>query len=129
MTTEHSPSAGLGTRDTSRGPTILDAGADHLIVINTYSVAPDRATELLDVLIRATEGTLRHVPGFISANFHMNLEHTQVVNYAQWRSPEALAAARDHPGVAERIAEAGKVANSFAPVQYRLQKSIFSAGS
>jgi hypothetical protein len=30
------------------------------------------------------------VPGFISANFRLNLNRSQVVNYAQWQNREAL---------------------------------------
>lgn len=40
----------------------------------------ERAEALLDLLLRATDETLRHPPGFLSANFHVNLDRTQVVN-------------------------------------------------
>ncbi len=77
--------------------TTLDPAAGLLVVINTYTVAPDRAEALLDTLMRAAHDVLRHVPGFVSANFHLNPERTQLVNYGQWRSREALAAAKDFP--------------------------------
>jgi quinol monooxygenase YgiN len=102
----------------------LDPNAGYLTVINTYSVAPERAEELLDVLGRATTETLRHVPGFVSANFHVNVDRTQVVNYSQWRNREALAAAGADPAVVARIREAGQIANSFTPVQYELRQSV-----
>ena len=108
--------------------TTLDPGAGYVTVINTYVVASDRAEELLDLLVRATAETLRYVPGFVSANFHMNFDRSQVVNYAQWRSREALAAARDFPGVAARIGEAAKVAASFTPIQYELRHSVSAPG-
>jgi hypothetical protein len=41
----------------------------------------------------------------------------------------ALAAARDFPGVTERIGEAGKVAESFSPVQYELRATGFGVGA
>lgn len=104
--------------------TTLDSGAGHITIINTYVVAPDRVEALLDLLVRATRETLRHVPGFASANFHVSLDRTQVVNYAQWRSRKAFAAAREDPGVAARIAEAAKLADSFTPVQYELRQSV-----
>ncbi len=109
--------------------TTLDPGAGHVTIINTYAVGPERAEALLDVLVRATNEVLRHVPGFISANFHVNPDRTQVVNYAQWRSREAIAAARDAPGVAERIREAGQLAGSFTPVQYELRHSVTAPGA
>lgn len=126
MATEVDVRAGARKAEPGARLTILDPRADQLTVINTYSVAPERTAELLELLVEATEQTLRHVPGFVSANFHVNLDGTQIVNYAQWRNAEALAAARDFPGVMERIAEAGKVARSFAPIQYRLRESIFA---
>ena len=110
--------------DRAASLTTLDPDAGHVTVINTYAVAPERAEALLDLLARATEETLRHVPGFVSANLHVNLDRTEVVNYAQWRSRESLAAARDFPGVAARIGEAARVADRFAPVQYELRRSI-----
>lgn len=109
--------------------TTLDPGDGYLTVINTCAVAPQRAVALLGLLVRATDETMRHVPGFVSANFHLNLERTQVVNYAQWRSKESLAAARDYPGVAERIREASQVADSFNPIQYELRHSIGAPGA
>jgi quinol monooxygenase YgiN len=124
MTSEPKPAVSRGASEAGGQPTILDPADGYLTVINTYAVAPERAEALLDLLVRATEETLRYVPGFVSANFHLNLDRTQLVNYAQWRSREALAAARDHPGVAERIREAGQIADSFAPIQYELRQSV-----
>jgi hypothetical protein len=53
---------------------------------------------------------------------------TQVVNYAQWRSREAIAAARENPSVVARIREAGAIADSFTPVQDELRYSVLAAG-
>lgn len=104
--------------------TTLDPDAGYLTIINTYQVAPERAEALLEKLVQATVETLRYVPGFISANFHLNAERTQLVNYAQWRSREALAAAGTDPEVVARIREAGQIADSFAPVQYELRRTV-----
>jgi hypothetical protein len=70
--------------------TTLDPAAGYITIINTYTAAPEPAEALLDLLIRAAE-TVRYVPGFVSANFHINLDRTRVVNYAQWQSREAPA--------------------------------------
>lgn len=104
--------------------TTLDPAAGHVTIINTYVVDPARAEELLSLLARATVDTLRHVQGFISANFHLSVDRTQLVNYAQWRSTEALAAARDNPSVTALIGEAAQIAISFTPVLYALRQSI-----
>ena len=114
------PHAALETGDR---PTTLDPAAGYV----TYAVAPARAEALLETLVRATVETLRHVPGFVSANFHVNLERTQVVNYAQWRSHEAVVAARDDAEVAARIREAAQVADSFKPIQYELRRCMAAA--
>ena len=47
-------------------------------------VAPEYAEALLNFLVRATNETIRYVPGFVSANLYVNFERTQVVNYAQF---------------------------------------------
>jgi antibiotic biosynthesis monooxygenase (ABM) superfamily enzyme len=115
MSTE--PTAGLRL-------TTLDPGDSSVTIINTYLVAPDRAEALLDYLLRATDEIIRHVPGFVSANLHVSLDRTRVVNYAQWQSGEAIATARDYPGVMERMGEAGLIADSFMPIQYQLRHSV-----
>lgn len=104
--------------------TTLDPASGFVTIINTYVVAPERAEALLDMLVRATADTLRHLPGFVSANFHMNGDCTQLVNYAQWRNREAIAAARDDPSVAALIREAGQIAESFTPIPYELRQSV-----
>lgn len=99
-----------------RRPTVLDPDAGYVTIINSYRVAPERAEDLLAFLVRATRETIRHVPGFVSANIHVSLDRTEVVNYAQWRSRAAIAAARENPKVKALIAETTKFADSFAPI-------------
>ena len=57
-------------------------------LINVFTVAPENQQKLVDLLIEATEKTMRHVPGFVSANIHKSLDGKRVANYAQWRSAE-----------------------------------------
>ncbi|WP_343709058.1 antibiotic biosynthesis monooxygenase [Mycobacterium sp.] len=52
--------------------------------------SPKRARELADLLITATDEVMQHIDGFISANIHLSSDGTRVVNYAQWRSAEAM---------------------------------------
>jgi heme-degrading monooxygenase HmoA len=42
------------------------------------------------LLARATETSVRHMPGFISATLHRSLDGTKVAMYAQWRSVDDL---------------------------------------
>lgn len=77
MTTE-------STTPATDGPlTTLVPEAGHLTIINTCTVAPERAEDLVELLVRATVDTLRYVPGCISADFHISLDRTQVVNHGQ----------------------------------------------
>jgi quinol monooxygenase YgiN len=108
--------------------TTLDPSAGYITIINTYAVAPERAEALLDFLVRSTHETIRHVPGFVSANLHMNFERTQVVNYAQWKSREAIAAARENLEVVALMREQLQIADSFTPIQYELRQSVPAAG-
>ena len=102
----------------------LDPRAGYITIINTYEVEPERADALLNLLARATAETIRFIPGFISASFHVNFDRSQIVNYAQWESQEAIAAARENASVAARIAEAAEIAKSFTPIPYKLRHSV-----
>jgi heme-degrading monooxygenase HmoA len=42
--------------------------------------------ELLDILARATDASVRDVPGFISAALHRSVDGTKVTIYLQWKS-------------------------------------------
>lgn len=107
-----------------RRQTVLDPDAGHVTIVNTYEVDPERTEALLAFLMRSTRDTIRHLPGFVSANIHVSLDRTQVVNYAQWRSREAIAAARDNPKVKALIAETARFADNFTPIQYQLLQSV-----
>ncbi len=75
----------------------ITAHADHATLINVFTVEPERARELVDLLTTATEEVMQHVDGFISANIHLSADGTRVVNYAQWRDAEAMQAMQQNP--------------------------------
>jgi quinol monooxygenase YgiN len=99
---------------------------DHPVtLINVFTVEPANQRRLIDLLIDATERSVRYAPGFISARLHRSLDGTKVTMYAQWRSvadyeamradpaplpflQQALAIAKFEPGMYE-------VVNTFAP--------------
>ena len=109
---------------TMNATTMLDPAARHVTILNTYAVEPERAEELIAFLTEATLSTLRHVPGFLSANLHVAHDRCQVVNYAQWESLEALAAARQNTQLAALMQESLRIARSFSPVFYELRTVI-----
>jgi quinol monooxygenase YgiN len=99
------------TTDTST----IRPGAEIFTLINVFSVAPDRQQELANVLIEATEHTMRHLPGFISANIHTSFDGRHVVNYAQWRSRDAFEAMLRNPDARPHMTRAAALA-SFDPI-------------
>ena len=102
--------------------TILDPSAGFFILINTFTVEPDKAQALLDSLSNATEEVFRHAPGFVSANLHISDDGRHVANYAQWRSKTDYDEAGKNPAVQSHMREAAKHVPSFEPVFYDLVK-------
>lgn len=118
-----------GFTSTTGALTHLDLEAGYVTIVNTYEVDPERAEELLDFLVESGRTTLRHVPGFVSANLHVSFDSRKIVNYAQWENEAAIAAARDNADVAALIEKQASIAASFQPVLYRLRATIPAASS
>jgi hypothetical protein len=57
-------------------------------IINVFTVAPANQHRLVELLTQATESSVRHVPGFLSAALHRGMDGTKVTMYAQWRTVE-----------------------------------------
>ncbi len=109
--------------------TILDPKAACLTLINTFTVDPSRADELLELLEKATTERMRDLPGFISANLHVSLDRRRVANYAQWRSREDFDAMQRDAGAQVHMREAATIAESFDPVLYDLRYVNASSAS
>ncbi len=80
-------------------------------LINVFTVEPENQQKLVDMLIEATEKTMKKLPGFVSANIHKSADGVRVVNYAQWRSRQDFEAmlknaeATEHMKPIKEIAE------------------------
>jgi quinol monooxygenase YgiN len=128
-------SAGLGVETrvikaraaADEGTTKLIPNNGQFTLINTYTVKPERAEKPIEFLTRATQETLRYVPGFISANLHLSLDRSKVVNYAQWVNAEATAAARQDPKVADLMRQELQIVESFNPLPFNLRSSVSAA--
>ena len=72
-------------------------------LINVFIVTPENQQKLIDMLIEATQKTMKHVPGFVSASFHKSADGTRVANYAQWRRAEDFEAMLRDPRAAEHM--------------------------
>ena len=92
-------------------------------LINVFNVDPTRQDDLLDLLARATETSVRHAPGFISATLHRSLDGTKVTMYAQWQSREAYQALREDPAVLAHFERALAMAK-FEPGMYEVVRTF-----
>jgi quinol monooxygenase YgiN len=97
-----------------------------LTLINTFTVEPGRQKELVELLARATESSVRHVPGFLSASLHRGLDGTKVVMYAQWRSLEDYQAMRRNPSASPYMEQALGIAQ-FVPGMYEVVETFAPA--
>jgi len=76
--------------------TTISPGRKLVTLINVFTVEPANQGRLVELLARATETSVRHEPGFISASLHRSLDGTKVTMYAQWRSVEDYQAMREN---------------------------------
>ena len=106
----------------------LDPNAGYLVLINTFTVEPDRAEELLEALSRATGEGMAQRPGFVSANLHVSVDGRHVTNYAQWRSQEDIDAMMADEAAQVHMREAAGIADSFDPIYYRLRETHAVSG-
>lgn len=103
--------------------TTLDPAAGYVVLINTFTVEPSRADDLLRVLSHATAEVMRHMPGFVSANLHISPDKRHVANYAQWRSRDDIDAMMKDPKPRAHMQEAAGIATSFEPIYYDLRET------
>src|ERR1700724_2398461 len=101
--------------------TTIEQHSPYATLINVFTVAPERARELAELLTVATDEVIRYLPGFISANIHLSTDDSRVVNYAQWDSAEAFQAMVQNPAAREHIDKCAEVATSFDPRLYTVE--------
>lgn len=94
--------------------------------INVFTVEPANQARLIELLTRATEDSVRHVPGFVSADLHRSFDGKKVAMYAQWRSLEDYQAMRGNPVAAPFLEQALAIA-SFEPGMYEVVESFAPA--
>ncbi|MEU1407518.1 antibiotic biosynthesis monooxygenase family protein [Streptomyces sp. NPDC005728] len=92
-------------------------------LINVFSVAPHRQSELIALLVHATEETMKHQPGFICANFHASQDGERVINYAQWESEEHYQAMLANPEARVHMDEAATIATDVQPRLFRVEST------
>ena len=97
-------------------------------LINVFTVEPGKQQELIELLIKATEGSVRHAQGFLSARLHRSLDGTKVTMYAQWRSNAEYEAMRKDPGPLPYLEQALAIAK-FEPGMYEVVQTFSPAGA
>jgi quinol monooxygenase YgiN len=100
--------------------TTISTRANVVTIINVFTVEPDRQEALVALLTRATNDTIRHMPGFVSANIHRSVDGVRVTNYAQWRSRADLEAMLHHPASMPHLREATALATKVEPHIYEV---------
>lgn len=90
-----------------------------VILINVFTVEPDRQQELIDLLTSATEESVRYAPGFVAARLHRSLDGTKVTMYAEWRSEADYQAMRSDPSPLPYLKKALEFAK-FEPGMYEI---------
>ena len=96
-------------------------------LINVFTVEPANQRRLVDLLTRATEGSVNRAPGFISSTLHRSIDGTKVTMYAQWRSAEDYQAMRQGSGSLPFLQEALTIAR-FEPGMYEIVRTFLPAG-
>jgi quinol monooxygenase YgiN len=94
-----------------------------IVLINVFTVAPADQQRLIALLVQATEASVRHAPGFISARLHRSLDGAKVTMYAQWRSVEDYQAMRADSSAAPYLEAALQIA-TFEPGMYEVAGSF-----
>ena len=113
----------------SLGPMLTITKGDRpMTVINIFTVAPHQQARLVDLLTRATETSIRHVPGFVAAALHRSLDGTRVTMYAQWATPEDYDRMRARPDASPFLSEALTIAR-FDPGFYEVTRVFTPYGA
>ena len=101
----------------------IDTDRKLTTLVNVFTVDPDKQAELADLLVRATDETMKNMPGFISASIHRSLDGRKVINYAQWRSPADFAALKENPEAQPHMKAAAALAKS-EPIVCEVVESV-----
>jgi quinol monooxygenase YgiN len=103
--------------------TTISVENNYLTFINTFRVDPVNQQKLIDLLILATEDSVRKVVGFISSSLHKSIDGTKVTMYAQWRSLDDYQNMRNNPVASPYLEQALQIA-TFEPGMYEVVKTF-----
>jgi heme-degrading monooxygenase HmoA len=98
----------------------IDAESSLVTLINIYEVAPERQSELVQLLSEATEKVMRRQQGFVSVNIHSSFDGSRVANYSQWASKEDFERMLKIPEAQAQMKRFAAVAKSVSPALYKV---------
>lgn len=101
----------------------IQPAKQELTLVNVFEVSPEKQQQLLDLLVEASQ-TMKHLPGFISANLHKSHDGKYVVNYAQWRSQQDYDAMQHNPQATPHMKAAAGLALGYNPIFCDVTDSI-----
>ena len=96
--------------------TTIQADNNVFTLINVFTVTPENQQKVIDVLVEASEQTMKQLPGFISSNLHRSFDGKYVVNYVQWRSREDFEAMLHNPLALPHMEAAAALSESYNPI-------------
>ena len=106
--------------------TTISKDAKLVTFINVFTVEPVNQLRLMELLARATDQSVRHAHGFVSATLHRSLDGTKVTMYAQWRTIEDYQAMRNNAAASDYLQEALSIAK-FESGMYEIVESYLPA--
>jgi len=71
----------------------IDSESNIITMVNVLTPQEGKQGEVIQRLQAGMDETMRHQPGFISANVHKSLNSNHVVVYAQWKDQKSVDAA------------------------------------
>ena len=96
-----------------------------LTLVNVFTVDPAQQQKLVDTLIEATQKTMKHMRGFISASIK-SFDGSKVINYAQWKSREDFEAMTRNPEAIPHMKACAALAK-FDPILCEVVESMGAA--
>lgn len=98
-----------------------------LTLINIFTVNPANQQQLIDLLRKATDGSVRKIKGFVSASLHRSIDGTKVTMYAQWKSVEDYQNMRSNSTASPFLEQALKIA-TFEMGMYEVVDTFLPTG-
>ena len=98
----------------------IEADSGIATLINVFTVTAERQAAVVESLRAFTEKHARRLPGFIGAAVHRSVDGTQVINYAQWSSPQEMSQMLASASALVHLQQVRELAESITPHVYQV---------